>query len=121
MTLIGYERFKENRRRLREYNLQLALFRYRGLDDGSEAPARPFLITPDGRELLYEPSHALDWPPDPDPVGAGPDEQDYYLARTDDGWQIGDLFHSPRTGGVYCRVETPEPDGSFAGRWLRVT
>lgn len=118
---MSVESTLENIRRLRAYNHELAAFRYYALP-GSIAPARPVLFRPGPIAVVYEPRTVACGPRSPDPVGAGPDQYDYYLPSTDpDGYAVGDLFHSPRTGGVYCRVETYVAGGGLAPRWLRIT
>lgn len=113
-------RLAENTRRLRAWNRSLAAFRWHSLPE-AVAPDPPRLIAADDTEALYQPRPA-EGPRCPEPVGAGPDGHDYYLSASDpDGYSVGELFHSARTGGVYCRVETPLDSGGFGARWLRIT
>src|SRR5262245_38750430 len=115
----------ENSRRMRDYNRALAHARYLYIpgQPGSMEPEPPMLLQEDGSERRYRPAvrpaERLIAPEFP--VGPGPDQWGYWHVAGPDNYGVGDFFHDPRSGGVYCRVEAPLPGGDFQPVWLRVT
>lgn len=115
--------FEENTRLLRHYNRELAMYRYYGLE-ATPRPVLPLLYAISGERRLYQPTPpaVAEYPEDqnPYPVGAGPDVNNHWEVVEPDYHSIGDLLQT-EDGSVWCKVETPTLDGSFVGKWVKVT
>jgi len=110
------DRFAENSRRMLRYNREFALSRYMGTVE----PERPLLVTATGIEVRYSPV-TVQVPAESSSMGDRLDDWGYFSDTGNTPLPPGTLYHHPGTGGIYCAVETPDPNGGFASVWIRIT
>ena len=110
----------ENSRRMSLFNRELAVNLY--WMPVPRIPAVPRLIGPDGIERDYVlPARTIVEPPadqNPDPIGAGPDEHNYYAVAGPDYHTVGNIINSRQ--GIFVLVETPDAGGDMGKRWIQV-
>jgi hypothetical protein len=115
--------FRENTRRLREYNHDLAMVAYYRLADTKE-PVRPRLLDLNGEERDYEPSPVAPLREGtlqhPWPVGGGPDRYGYWQVIEPDAHPMGAILQTA-DGSVWFKAETPVFEGGMEPRWVKVS
>lgn len=117
------EIFRENSRRLRDYNHELAMVAYYRQPHTIE-PVRPRLLDLNGEEREYEPTRiaplAEGTLPHPLPIGGGPDRYGYWQVIGPDMHPIGALIQTS-DGSVWFKAETPVLEGGFEPCWVKVS
>lgn len=112
---------RENTIRMRHFNNEAAKNLY--WMRNPKIPRTPRIIGPDGIERPYVfPVPRIERPPtdqNPDPVGDGPDEFNYYAVNGPDYHTVGSIYNS-RQGKVFVLVETPDSEGVMDKRWIQV-
>ena len=118
------EIFKENTRRMRTFNRNWAVRLY--WQPEPKMPVLPRLLNADGIDRVYEPKRLplvrepLPADQNPEPVGAGPDENMYYEVNGPDYHEPGWIFQTMKEGKTFVMVETPDEDGGMVKKWLQV-
>ena len=115
---------RENTLRMRIFNRDWAVRLY--WQKAPVMPLLPRLLHEDGIDRVYTPRvlplerDPLPEDQNPEPVGAGPDENMYYEVVGSDYHEPGWIFQTMKEGKTFVMVETPDSNGGMVKKWVQV-